>query len=57
MILRGHLVSEGNWEELVGILPLFHLLEVTQTIKEGGILLIAYFLGRKNKLSASGELI
>lgn len=47
MILRRHLVSEGNWEELVSILPLFHLLEVIQTITEGGILLIAHFLGRK----------
>lgn len=58
MILRGHLVSEdstGNWEELVGILPLFHFFEVLQSITEGNILLNARFL--RKKLSASDELI
>lgn len=50
MILRGHLVSEdttGNWEELVGILPLFQLLEVIQTEMERNILLNAHFLRKK----------
>lgn len=50
MILRGHLVSEdttGNWEELVGKLPLFHLLEVMQTTMEGNVLLKAHFLREK----------
>lgn len=50
MTLRGHLLSEdmtGNWKELVGMLPLFHLLEVKQTITEGSILPKVHFLRKK----------
>lgn len=42
-------------KSLVSTIPLFHLLEVIQTIMEGSILLGAFCGKQKNKLSGSDE--